>query len=111
MEQAALYDRLPLVKVNHPAPGDTVGNPLHVAGYGTGFEGVVVVRVEDEAGNELARRGVLSSGGMGTIGEFYGDVELSRTPTSQRGFIEAFSSSGRSEEDTPGLVRIPVIFR
>ena len=110
MENTKPNAHFPLVKVNHPAPGDTIRNPTHVAGYGTGFEGVVVVRVNDEAGNELAREGILSSGGMGTVGEFYGDVELSRMPTSQRGVIEAFSSSGRSEEDTPGLVRVPVIF-
>lgn len=110
MENADPNARFPLVKVNHPAPGDSILNPAHVAGYGTGFEGVVVVRVEDETGNELAREGILSSGGMGVVGEFYGNIELSQMPASQRGTIEAFSSSGRSEEDKPGLVRVPVVF-
>ncbi len=31
----------PFIKINHPAPGDMVRNPAHVAGYGTAFEGVI----------------------------------------------------------------------
>ena len=31
----------PFIKVNHPAPGDVVRNPAHIAGYGTAFEGTI----------------------------------------------------------------------
>lgn len=30
----------PFIKVNHPASGDVVKNPAHIAGHGTAFEGV-----------------------------------------------------------------------
>ncbi len=43
-----------LMKVNHPAPGDVVGNPAHVAGYGTAFEGTISLRVRDDDGTVIA---------------------------------------------------------
>lgn len=99
----------PLVKVNHPGPGDVVGDPVHVAGYGTGFEAVVDVRVLDDDGTELALSGLQSSEGMGVIGEFFGNVRLQRRPTTQLGAIEAWASSGEVGQ-RPGLVRVPIVF-
>jgi hypothetical protein len=39
-----------LVKINHPAPGDGIRNPEHVAGYGTAFEGMIPLRMRDDGG-------------------------------------------------------------
>jgi hypothetical protein len=99
----------PFVKVNHPAAGDIVGNPTHVAGYGTGFEGVVAVKVLDDDGTELASEGFQTSEGMGRIGEFFGNVRLRERPATQIGVIEAWASSGQ-ENARPGLVRVPIVF-
>jgi len=38
----------PFIKINHPAPGDVIRNPAHVAGYGTAFEGTISLRISDE---------------------------------------------------------------
>ncbi|MDQ3791347.1 MAG: Gmad2 immunoglobulin-like domain-containing protein, partial [Actinomycetota bacterium] len=38
----------PFIKVNHPAPGDVIRNPAHVAGYGTAFEGTISSRIRDD---------------------------------------------------------------
>ncbi len=101
----------PLVKVNHPSKWDIVGNPVHVAGYGNGFEGTIVVRIVDDGGDELAVEGLTKkTGDVNKVGEFYGDVELERMPTHQTGGVEAWGDGGRSERDRVGLVRIPVIF-
>jgi hypothetical protein len=99
----------PFVKVNHPAAGDIISNPTHVAGYGTGFEGLVDVRILDDDGTQLAQEGFQTSEGMGRIGEFFGNVRLSERPATQIGVIEAWASSGR-EGARPGLVRVPIVF-
>ena len=99
----------PFVKVNHPAAGDIISNPTHVAGYGTGFEGVVDVRILDDDGTQLAQEGFHTSEGMGRIGEFFGNVRLAERPATQIGVIEAWASSGR-EDARPGLVRVPIVF-
>jgi hypothetical protein len=99
------------VKLNHPSQSDIVSNPIHVAGYGNGFEGTIVVRVLDDGGSELAVEGLTKrTGDVDEVGEFYGDVELDRMPSQQTGVVEAWGDSGRGQEDRVGLVRIPVIF-
>jgi hypothetical protein len=44
-----------LMKINHPAPGDVVRSPAHVAGYGTAFEGTISLRIRDDDGTVIAR--------------------------------------------------------
>ena len=101
----------PLVKLNHPGQSDIVSNPVHVAGYGNGFEGTIVVRVVDDGGDELAVEGLTKkTGDVDEVGEFYGDIELERMPTQRTGVVEAWGDSSRSERDRIGLVRIPIIF-
>ena len=99
----------PFVKVNHPASGDIVNSPVHVAGYGTAFEGTIVVRVLDDSGKELGEAVMDSEGGNGIIGEFYGEVEFSYSPSYQLGVVEAFEPSPKDE--TPlNMVKVPIIF-
>ena len=44
----------PFIKVNHPAPGDVVRNPAHVAGYSTATEGTISLRIRDDDGTVIA---------------------------------------------------------
>jgi hypothetical protein len=57
------------MKGNHPAPGDVVRNPAHVAGYGTAFEGMISLRIRDDA-NTVIAEGSTQGGSNGVIGEF-----------------------------------------
>jgi immunoglobulin-like protein involved in spore germination len=64
------------MKVNHPAPGDVVRNPAHIAGYGTAFEGTISLRISDD-GTVIAE-GMAQGGSKGVIGEFKTDLEFDR---------------------------------
>ena len=66
------------IKVNHPAPGDVVRNPAHVAGYGTAFEGTISLRIRDDDGTVIAE-GTAQGGSNGVIGEFKADLEFGQT--------------------------------
>ena len=55
------------MKINHPAPGDVVRNPVHVAGYGTAFEGTISLRVRDDDRMVIAE-GTAQGGSNGVIG-------------------------------------------
>ncbi len=96
--------------LNHPGPGDLVSHNNHFAGYGTGFEGQVNVRIVEEDGTTIGSGFAQSSGGMGVIGEFLGEITLSQNPSGKRGFIEAWSDSGKGEGEQPSLVRVPIVF-
>lgn len=99
------------IKLNHPRRSDVVSDPVHVAGYGNGFEGTIVVRVVDDSENELAARGLVKkTGDLDEVGEFYGDIELKRMPSEKTGIVEAWGSSGRNQDDRVGFVRVPVAF-
>ena len=65
----------PFIKINHPAPGDVVRNPAHVAGYGTAFEGTISLRIRDDDGTVIAK-GPTQGGSNGVIGEFKADLEF-----------------------------------
>ncbi len=75
------------MKVNHPAPGDVVRNPAHIAGYGTAFEGTISLRIRDD-GTVIAE-GTTQGGSKGVIGEFKADLEFERRPNQRLGVVEA----------------------
>ncbi len=81
----------PLIKINHPAPGDVVRNPAHVAGYGTAFEGTISLRVRDDG--TAIFEGSIQGGSNGVIGEFKADLQFSRRPNQRLGVVEAFEES------------------
>ena len=91
----------PFIKVNHPAPGDVIGNPAHVAGYGTAFEGTISLRIRDDDGTVIAE-GSTQGGSNGVIGEFKADLEFDRRPNRRLGVVEAFeeSASGSAKTST-----------
>ena len=82
----------PFIKINHPAPGDVVRNPAHVAGYGTAFEGTISLRIRDDDGTVIAE-GSTQGGSNGVIGEFKADLEFDRRPNQRLGVVEAFEES------------------
>jgi len=69
----------PFIKINHPAPGDVIRNPAHVAGDGTAFEGTISLRIRDDDGTVIAE-GSTQGGSNEVIGEFKADLEFDRRP-------------------------------
>jgi hypothetical protein len=99
----------PFIKINHPAPGDVVRNPAHVAGYGTAFEGVISLRIRDDDGTVIAE-GTAQGGSNGVIGEFKANLEFSRRPNQRLGVIEAFEESASGSGEDIHLDRVPIVF-
>jgi len=99
----------PFIKINHPAPGDMVRNPAHVAGYGTAFEGVISLRMRDDDGTVIAE-GTAQGGSNGVIGEFKANLEFSRTPHQRLGVVEAFEESASGSGEDLHLDRVPIVF-
>lgn len=100
----------PYVKLNHPAQGDIVSDPAHVAGYGTGFEGNITITILDDGGKEVATEAfVQKTNGMGEVGEFWGNVEFTEEPDQQTGVVEAYSPSPK-DGSKMNLVRVPIVF-
>lgn len=84
-----------MVKPNYSAVGDIVPNPPHVAGYGTGFEGNIVVAVYGDGGKKLAEEGLTQkTGGMGEVGKFYGNVRLEKSPPSKSAWSRPGAAGG-----------------
>ena len=98
-----------LMKVNHPAAGDVVRNPAHVAGYGTAFEGTISLRIRDDDGTVIAE-GSTQDGSMGVIGEFKANLEFDRRPNRRLGVVEAFEESASGSGEDLHLDRVPIVF-
>ncbi len=100
----------PFIKINHPAPGDVVRNPAHVAGYGSAFEGgVISLRIRDDDGTVIAE-GSTQGGSMGVIGEFKADLQFSRRPNQRLGVVETFEESASWSGEDLHLDRVPIVF-
>ncbi len=99
----------PFIKVNHPAPGDVVRNPAHVAGYGTATEGTISVRIRDDDGTVIAE-GTTQGGSNGVIGEFKADLEFDRRPNQRLGVVEAFEENASGSGEDLHLDRVPIVF-
>ena len=99
----------PFIKVNHPAPGDVVGDPAHVAGYGTAFEGVISLRIRDDDGTVIAE-GTAQGGSNGVIGEFKANLGFSRRPNQRLGVVEAYEESASGSGEDRHLDRVPIVF-
>lgn len=88
------------MKINHPAPGDVIRNPEHVAGYGTAFEVMIPLRIRDD-GTVIAE-GSTQGGSNGVVGEFQSDLAFQRQPNQRLGVVEVEvfeqSASGSGED-------------
>jgi hypothetical protein len=89
----------PFIKINHPASGDVVRDPAHVAGYGTAFEGVISMSIRDDG--TMIAEGSTKGGSNGVIGEF------TRTPNRRLGVVEAFEESASGSGEELHLDRVP----
>ena len=99
----------PFIKVNHPASGDVVRNPAHIAGYGTAFEGTISLRIRDDDGTVIAE-GSTQGGSNGVIGEFKTNLEFDRGPNRRLGVVEAFEESASGSGEDLHLDRVPIVF-
>jgi len=99
----------PFIKINHPAPGDVIRNPAHVAGYGTAFEGTISLRIRDDDGTVIAE-GPTQGGSNGVIGEFKANLEFRRRPDQRIGVVEAFEESASGSGEELHLFRVPIVF-
>ena len=99
----------PFIKVNHPAPGDVVRNPAHIAGYSTTFEGTISLRLRDDDGIVIAQ-GTAQAGSNGVIGEFKAELDFDRRPNQRLGVVEAFEESASGSGEDLHLDRIPIVF-
>jgi immunoglobulin-like protein involved in spore germination/sporulation and spore germination protein len=99
-------DLLPAILVEGPLVGQTVGNPVTVAGSANVFEATVTVRILDSKGHEIARTFTTATCGTGCRGDYSVQVDYSVSST-QPGTIEVFESS--AEDGSPiNVVDIPV---
>jgi hypothetical protein len=99
----------PFIKINHPASGDVIRNPAHVAGYGTAFEGTISLRIRDDDGTVIAE-GSTQGGSNGVIGEFKSDLAFARRPNQRLGVVEAFEESASGSGEDLHLFRVPIVF-
>ena len=98
----------PFIRINHPAPGDVVRNPAHVAGYGTAFEGTISLRIRDD-GTVIAE-GFAQGGTNGVIDEFKADLQFARRPNQRLGVAEAFEESASGSGEELHRDRVPIVF-
>lgn len=96
------------ILVESPWPGDTIANPFTISGQAAAFEGVVSIRIRDEAGNILTNETVTTISGMEMSG-FSKTIDYSK-PTTQTGTVELFTISPKdgSQQDQ---VSIPINFK
>jgi hypothetical protein len=99
----------PFIKINHPAPGDVMRYPAHVAGYGTAFEGVISLRIRDD-GTAIAE-GSTQGGSNGVVGEFKADLLFSLRANQRLGVVEALEESASGSGEDLHLDRVPIVFR
>ncbi len=99
----------PLIKINHPAPGEVIRKPAHVAGYGTAFEGTISLRTRYD-GTVIAESSTQGCSN-GVIGEFKADLEFDRRPNQRLGVVEAFEESASGSGEDLHLHRVPIVFR
>jgi hypothetical protein len=99
----------PFIKINHPAAGDVIRNPAHVAGYGTAFEGTISLRIRDDDGTVISEEST-QGGSNGVIGEFKANLEWVRRPNQRIGVVEAFEASASGSGEERHLDRVPIVF-
>ncbi|CAN5252238.1 hypothetical protein BH18ACT10_BH18ACT10_18980 [soil metagenome] len=97
----------PFIKINHPAPGDVIRNPAHVAGYGAAFEGTISLRIRDDDGTVIAGEST-QGGSNGVIGEFKANIGFTR-PHQRLGIVEAFEASASGFKEELHLDSVPII--
>jgi nucleoid-associated protein YgaU len=95
-------------EIQQPQSFDLVGNPILIAGNGTGFEATLNYRIQD--GHD-ERSGFFNvGGGTGEHGQFQISVDLSNAAFQlDRIFIEVFEESARDGSEINKVI-VPVIY-
>jgi immunoglobulin-like protein involved in spore germination/sporulation and spore germination protein len=83
---------VPPILVEQPAPGDTVTSPIFVGGNANTYEATFNYRLEDAAGNVLAKHFVTATSGNGTRGTFAFRVPF-EVDSAQDGVLKVFELS------------------
>lgn len=96
------------ISVRQPVPNDLVGNPVTVAGIGTGFEGVLALRVVDDNGAVVVESAI-HAGGTGIWGTFAEEVHLPVLPGSAAGVVEVYEESAADGRPV-NTVTVAVVF-
>jgi nucleoid-associated protein YgaU len=99
----------PPITIRQPRPYDLVGEPVGVAGVGTGFEGSFSARVRDGNGLELALVTV-TAGGTGIWDNFQITIPLGGVPATTQGVIEVFELSASGDGSELNKVIVPITF-
>ena len=99
---------IPNISVRHPRQNDIVDDPVEVAGVGTGFEGTLVARLRNAAGQEIAQRS-FQAGGTGIWGSFFFRIDVPGVPNRPRGTLEVFESSAKDGSEIHKHV-VPILF-
>lgn len=96
---------VPTIQVRQPQPHDLIAGSFVIAGFASGFEGVVQWRVLDSAGSSLGDGQLAGVGSNGTEHDFGDQVAL--THNTERGDTVTIQVFG--EQPTgPDLNQIPV---
>jgi hypothetical protein len=99
---------IPNISVRHPRQNDIVDDPVEVAGVGTGFEGSLVARLRNAAGQEIAQRS-FQAGGTGIWGNFFFRIDVPSVPNRPRGTLEIFEVSAKDGSEIHKRV-VPILY-
>lgn len=94
--------------IQQPRPFDLVGNPILVAGVGTGFEATLQYRIHD--GHDERAGFFNAGGGTGEHGQFQLSVDLTGAAFQlDRLFVEVFEESAQDGSEINKVI-VPVIY-
>ena len=96
------------IMLRHPRAHDIVGDPVEIAGIGTGFEGTLQARIRTGRGRELAQKH-FQAGGTGIWGNFFLRVDVPEVPETPHGVLEVFEVSAEDGSELNKVVR-PIVF-
>lgn len=95
------------LRMDQPRRFDLVGDPLMIAGIGTGFEATFGYRVHE--GHDERMGSVMAGGGTGEHGQFQVQVDLAGAAfTLDRLFVEIFEVSAADGSEINKIIR-PVL--
>jgi Immunoglobulin-like domain of bacterial spore germination/Sporulation and spore germination len=93
--RADVEEFVPQILVEHPLPGETVTSPLFVTGSANTYEATFDYRLEDAAGNLLAKHFETASSGNGMRGTFAFTIPFN-VDSLQNGALKVFELSAEN---------------
>lgn len=102
-----LDQKIPNIGLTQPAEGDTISNPVHVAGSGRAFEGHISLRTRDDTGTVIAESNTV--GGTAEVLPFEVNLSFVQKPQCETGVVEAFTVNPKDGSELD-LTSVPVKF-